>query len=41
MLRTDGEQIMFDVFEDMKRYDEEEPQCYSVQIIEVVEDKCK
>ncbi|MCI52663.1 hypothetical protein A2U01_0073909, partial [Trifolium medium] len=41
MLRTDGEQIMFDVFESMKRYDEEEPQCYRVESIEVVEDKCK
>ncbi|MCI60453.1 hypothetical protein A2U01_0081709, partial [Trifolium medium] len=41
MLRTDREQIMFDVFEGMKRHDEEEPQCYSVVIIEVMEDKCK
>ncbi|MCI91788.1 hypothetical protein A2U01_0113083, partial [Trifolium medium] len=24
-----------------KRHDEEEPQCYRVEIIEVVEDKCK
>ncbi|MCI66112.1 hypothetical protein A2U01_0087370, partial [Trifolium medium] len=36
-----GEQIMFNVFEAMKRHDEEEPQCYRVEIIEVVEDKCK
>ncbi|MCI89420.1 hypothetical protein A2U01_0110709, partial [Trifolium medium] len=26
MLRTDDEQIMFNVFEAMKRHDEEEPQ---------------
>ncbi|MCI78334.1 hypothetical protein A2U01_0099604, partial [Trifolium medium] len=32
---------MFDVFEGMKRYDGEEPQCYRMEIIEVVEDKCK
>ncbi|MCI53381.1 hypothetical protein A2U01_0074627, partial [Trifolium medium] len=41
MLRTDGEQIIFNVFEAMKRHDEEEPQCYRVEIMEVVEDKCK
>ncbi|MCI54230.1 hypothetical protein A2U01_0075479, partial [Trifolium medium] len=41
MLRTDGEQILFDVFEGMKRYDEEEPQCHHVASIEVVEDKYK
>ncbi|MCI78773.1 hypothetical protein A2U01_0100044, partial [Trifolium medium] len=41
MLRTDGEQIMFNVFEAMKRYDDEEPQCYRVEIIEVEEDKGK
>ncbi|MCI53836.1 hypothetical protein A2U01_0075083, partial [Trifolium medium] len=41
MLRTDGEQIMFNVFEAMKRHDEEEPQCYRVDVIEVVEDKSK
>ncbi|MCI76233.1 hypothetical protein A2U01_0097502, partial [Trifolium medium] len=40
MLQTDGEQILFNVFEAMKRH-EEEPQCYRVEIIEVVEDKCK
>ncbi|MCI52651.1 hypothetical protein A2U01_0073897, partial [Trifolium medium] len=39
MLRTDGEQIMFNVFEAMKRHDEEEPQCYRVDVVqEVVED---
>ncbi|MCI69773.1 hypothetical protein A2U01_0091036, partial [Trifolium medium] len=39
MLRTDGEQIMFNVFEAMKRHGEEEPQCHRVDIIqEVVED---
>ncbi|MCI74491.1 hypothetical protein A2U01_0095755, partial [Trifolium medium] len=32
---------MFNVFEAMKRYDEEEPQCYCVDAIEVVEDECK
>ncbi|MCI84941.1 hypothetical protein A2U01_0106219, partial [Trifolium medium] len=31
---------MFDVFEGMKKYDEE-PQCYRVEVIEVEEDKCK
>ncbi|MCI61667.1 hypothetical protein A2U01_0082924, partial [Trifolium medium] len=41
MLRTDGEQIMFNVFEAMKRYDEDEPQCYRVEVVEVIEDKCK
>ncbi|MCI55858.1 hypothetical protein A2U01_0077109, partial [Trifolium medium] len=41
MLRTDGEQIMFNVFEAMKRLEEEEPQCYRVAIIEVMEDKFK
>ncbi|MCI55212.1 hypothetical protein A2U01_0076462, partial [Trifolium medium] len=41
MLRTDGDQIMFNVFEAMKRHDEEEPQCYRVEVIEVIEDKCK
>ncbi|MCI56311.1 hypothetical protein A2U01_0077562, partial [Trifolium medium] len=41
MLRTEGEQIMFDIFEGMKKYDEEEPQCYRVEIIEVEENKCK
>ncbi|MCI67865.1 hypothetical protein A2U01_0089124, partial [Trifolium medium] len=25
----------------MRRHDEEEPQCYRVEVIEVVEDKCK
>ncbi|MCI56358.1 hypothetical protein A2U01_0077609, partial [Trifolium medium] len=33
---------MFNVFEAMKRHEEEEePQCYRVEIIEVSEDKCK
>ncbi|MCI80018.1 hypothetical protein A2U01_0101289, partial [Trifolium medium] len=33
---------MFNVFEAMKRYDdEEEPQCYCVDVIEVIEDKIK
>ncbi|MCI87474.1 hypothetical protein A2U01_0108757, partial [Trifolium medium] len=32
---------MFDVFEGMKKYDEEEPQCYRLDVIEVEEDKCK
>ncbi|MCI56770.1 hypothetical protein A2U01_0078021, partial [Trifolium medium] len=41
MLRTEGEQIMFNVFEAMTRHDEEEPRCYRVDIIEVSEDKCK
>ncbi|MCI69916.1 hypothetical protein A2U01_0091179, partial [Trifolium medium] len=36
MLRTDGEQIMFNVFEAMKRHDEEEPQCHRVDVIEEV-----
>ncbi|MCI52269.1 hypothetical protein A2U01_0073513, partial [Trifolium medium] len=35
MLRTDGEQIMFNVFEAMKRHDEE-PQCQRVEVIEEV-----
>ncbi|MCI50569.1 hypothetical protein A2U01_0071813, partial [Trifolium medium] len=39
MLRTDGEKIMFNVFEAMKRHDEEEPQCHLVDVVEeVVED---
>ncbi|MCI90379.1 hypothetical protein A2U01_0111671, partial [Trifolium medium] len=25
----------------MRRHDEEEPQCYHVEVIEVMEDKCK
>ncbi|MCI50446.1 hypothetical protein A2U01_0071690, partial [Trifolium medium] len=25
----------------MKRYEEEEPQCYRVEIIDVIKDKCK
>ncbi|MCI64124.1 hypothetical protein A2U01_0085381, partial [Trifolium medium] len=34
-----GEQIMFNVFEAMKRHDEEEPRCHQVEVIEeVVED---
>ncbi|MCI09998.1 hypothetical protein A2U01_0031089, partial [Trifolium medium] len=38
MLRTDGEQIMFNVFEAMKMHDEE-PQCHRVDVVEeVVED---
>ncbi|MCI77426.1 hypothetical protein A2U01_0098696, partial [Trifolium medium] len=41
MLRTDGEQIMFSVFEAMKRHDEEEPQCYCVDVIEAFEEKIK
>ncbi|MCI74185.1 hypothetical protein A2U01_0095449, partial [Trifolium medium] len=42
MLRTDGDQIMFNVIEAMKRHDEEhEPQCYCVDFIEVIEDKCE
>ncbi|MCI62462.1 hypothetical protein A2U01_0083719, partial [Trifolium medium] len=42
MLRTDGEQILFNVFEAMTRYDEEEkPRCYRVDIKEVSKDKCK
>ncbi|MCI97667.1 hypothetical protein A2U01_0118968, partial [Trifolium medium] len=32
---------MFDVFEGMKRFDEEEPQCQRVASIEVVEDNFK
>ncbi|MCI68558.1 hypothetical protein A2U01_0089819, partial [Trifolium medium] len=36
MLRTDGEQIMFNVFEAMKRLDEERPQCHRVEVIEEV-----
>ncbi|MCI74744.1 hypothetical protein A2U01_0096008, partial [Trifolium medium] len=32
---------MFNVFEAMKSHDEEEPQCYRVEIIEVIEDECK
>ncbi|MCI57529.1 hypothetical protein A2U01_0078780, partial [Trifolium medium] len=41
MLRTDGEQIMFNVFEAMKRHDEGEPQCYCVDVIEAFKDKIK
>ncbi|XP_045831120.1 uncharacterized protein LOC123922450 [Trifolium pratense] len=38
MLRTHGEQVMFNVFKAMKHHDEE-PQCYKVDVIEeVVED---
>ncbi|MCI21947.1 hypothetical protein A2U01_0043118, partial [Trifolium medium] len=38
MLRTHGEQIMFNVFETMKRHDED-PECHRVDIVEeVVED---
>ncbi|MCI73399.1 hypothetical protein A2U01_0094663, partial [Trifolium medium] len=40
MLRTNGEQIMFNVFEAMRRHDEEKPQCYRVEVVEVIEDKC-
>ncbi|MCI67133.1 hypothetical protein A2U01_0088391, partial [Trifolium medium] len=36
MLRTDGEQIMFNVLEAMKRIDEESPQCHRVEVIEEV-----
>ncbi|MCI82001.1 hypothetical protein A2U01_0103275, partial [Trifolium medium] len=39
MLRIDGEKIMFNIFEAMKRHDEEEPQCHHVDVVEeVVED---
>ncbi|MCI41197.1 hypothetical protein A2U01_0062430, partial [Trifolium medium] len=41
MLQTDGEEILFNVFEAMKRHEEEEPQCYCVEVIEALEDKCK
>ncbi|MCI88618.1 hypothetical protein A2U01_0109905, partial [Trifolium medium] len=41
MLRTDGEQIMFNVFESMKRHDEEEPQRHRVEVIEAIKDKFK
>ncbi|MCI92737.1 hypothetical protein A2U01_0114034, partial [Trifolium medium] len=42
MLRTDGEEIMFNVFEAMSRHDEEEePRCYCVDVIEDSEDKCE
>ncbi|MCI37604.1 hypothetical protein A2U01_0058828, partial [Trifolium medium] len=41
MLRTSGEQILFNVFEAMRRHEEEEPQCYCVEVIEALEDKCK
>ncbi|MCI52885.1 hypothetical protein A2U01_0074131, partial [Trifolium medium] len=27
--------------EAMKRHDEEEPQCYRVEVVEAIEDKCK
>ncbi|MCI53646.1 hypothetical protein A2U01_0074893, partial [Trifolium medium] len=38
MLRTNGEQIMFNVFEAMKRHDED-PECFKVEVVdEVVED---
>ncbi|MCI10136.1 hypothetical protein A2U01_0031228, partial [Trifolium medium] len=40
MLRTDGEHIMFNVFEAMQRQ-EDDSQCYCVEVIEVVEDECK
>ncbi|MCI74009.1 hypothetical protein A2U01_0095273, partial [Trifolium medium] len=36
MFQTDGEQIMFNVFEAMKRHDEEEPQCHRVDVVEEV-----
>ncbi|MCI70539.1 hypothetical protein A2U01_0091802, partial [Trifolium medium] len=36
MLRTDGEQILFNVFEAMKRHDEDRPQCHRVKVIEEV-----
>ncbi|MCI82727.1 hypothetical protein A2U01_0104001, partial [Trifolium medium] len=39
MLRTNGEQIMFNVFEAMKKHDEDEPQCHRVEVIEAIEDK--
>ncbi|MCI68258.1 hypothetical protein A2U01_0089518, partial [Trifolium medium] len=32
---------MFSVFEALRRHDEEEPQCHRVEVIEVMEDKCK
>ncbi|MCI93098.1 hypothetical protein A2U01_0114396, partial [Trifolium medium] len=35
MLRTNGEQIMFNVFEDMKRHDEG-PKCFRVEVVEDV-----
>ncbi|MCI80732.1 hypothetical protein A2U01_0102003, partial [Trifolium medium] len=41
MLRTDGEQIMFNVFGAKKRHDEEEQQCRRVEVIEAIEDKFK
>ncbi|MCI85252.1 hypothetical protein A2U01_0106531, partial [Trifolium medium] len=38
MLRTTGEQIMFNVFEGLKRHDED-PECFKVEVLdEVVED---
>ncbi|MCI96380.1 hypothetical protein A2U01_0117680, partial [Trifolium medium] len=40
MLRTHGEQIMFNVFEAIKRHDED-PECYQVDVVEeVVDDVC-
>ncbi|PNX96062.1 hypothetical protein L195_g019263 [Trifolium pratense] len=41
MLRTDGEQILFNVFEAMKKHDDD-PQCFRVEMVdEVIEDVLK
>ncbi|MCI90965.1 hypothetical protein A2U01_0112259, partial [Trifolium medium] len=32
---------MFNVFEAMNRHEEEEPQCYRVEVIEVIKDEYK
>ncbi|MCI78300.1 hypothetical protein A2U01_0099570, partial [Trifolium medium] len=41
MLRTHGEQIMFNVFEAMKRHDDD-PECFRIEVVdEVIEDVFK
>ncbi|PNX89075.1 hypothetical protein L195_g045192, partial [Trifolium pratense] len=41
MLRTDGEQILFNVFEAMKQHDDD-PQCFRIELVdEVIEDAFK
>ncbi|MCI83483.1 hypothetical protein A2U01_0104759, partial [Trifolium medium] len=39
--RTDGEQVLFNVFEAMKRHDDE-PECFRIEVVdEVIEDEFK
>ncbi|MCI45010.1 hypothetical protein A2U01_0066249, partial [Trifolium medium] len=41
MLRTDGEQVLFNVFEAMKRHDDD-PECFHIEVVdEVIEDVFK